>query len=363
MSIPLYTSQQIHDFTINNSSSKQQYSFSKSERFPKIKPTTDSLYILPSTKTTRKAGFGYGTRSDFTNSIQRKGMNPGYYSILRDYDDYPTHIRGHYFKFGPGRSETRINGEAYNKKVPGPGNYGIAPRFKFGNGGPSFQLKGKLSYDYSIKRHKGMPGPGVYSSVININKDGKYAPSNIRNMTVYSFGSPNEDRFKFYDNKVPGPCYTMPSTLGRQFNSLYINDRYTKIGERYKYPGNKDNYPGPGSYMPFSEFGVLISKNAVRGRGKKRKEKEKNKDEEDNKDNEEDKEKKEEKKKEKREKKERKEKKEKKEKKDSEEKKDGEEIKDGEEKNKENENNDGKEEDNYEVVNENKEEDKVAEGA
>ena len=292
-------------------------------------------------------------------------MNPGYYSILRDYDDYPTHIRGHYFKFGPGRSETRINGEAYNKKVPGPGNYGIAPRFKFGNGGPSFQLKGKLSYDYSIKRHKGMPGPGVYSSVININKDGKYAPSNIRNMTVYSFGSPNEDRFKFYDNKVPGPCYTMPSTLGRQFNSLYINDRYTKIGERYKYPGNKDNYPGPGSYMPFSEFGVLISKNAVRGRGKKRKEKEKekNKDEEDNKDNEEDKEKNEEKKNEKREKKERKEKKEKKEKKDSEEKKDGEEIKDGEEKNKENENNDGKEEDNYEVVNENKEEDKVAEGA
>ena len=59
MSIPLYTSQQIHDFTINNSTAKQQYSFSKSERFPKIKPTTDSLYILPTTKTNRKAGFGY----------------------------------------------------------------------------------------------------------------------------------------------------------------------------------------------------------------------------------------------------------------------------------------------------------------
>lgn len=282
MSIPLYTSQQIHDFTINNSTSKQQYSFSKSERFPKIKPTTDSLYSLPSTTATRKAGFGYGTRSDFTNSSQRKGMNAGFYKILRDYDDYPSHIRGHYFKFGPGRSEIKINDGSGNNKVPGPGNYGLAPRFKFGNGGPKFQLKGKLSYDYSIKRHKGMPGPGVYNPVISINKDGKYAPSNIRNMTVYSFGSPNEQRFKYYDNKVPGPCYTMPSTLGRQFNSLYINDRYTKIGERYKYPGNKDNYPGPGSYIPFSEFGVMISKNALKGKRKKDKENEKEK--KDNKD-------------------------------------------------------------------------------
>lgn len=288
MSVPLYTPQQIHDWTINNSQSKQMYSFGKEERFPKMKRNTDSFYTLPSTKMNRTAGIGYGTKSDFTKKPGQKGITAGFYSILRDYDDYPAHMRGHSFRFGPGRNEVRINGEAYGKKVPGPGNYGIAPRYKFGNGGPQFALKGKLSYDYSVKRQKGMPGPGTYNPIININKEGKYASSKIRNMRVFSFGSPNDDRFKVRDNKVPGPCYTMPSTLGRQYNSRYINDRYTYLSGRIKYPGSKDNYPGPGSYLPFSEFGILVSKSSITAKNRKNKKnglkkKEKNEEEKNNK--------------------------------------------------------------------------------
>ena len=267
MSIPLFTPEQVHFSTINNSTSKQWFGFGKEERFPKIKARTDCIYNIPSTKMNRTAGFGYGTRSDFTKKPGRRGITAEFYKVLRDYDDYPNHIRGFSFKFGPGRNEIKINGQVYKNNVPGPGNYPQAKRFKLGNGGPSITLKGKLHYDYNIKRNKGMPGPGTYNPVTEINKDGKYADSKIRNMRVYSFAS--GDRFKFYDNKVPGPCYNLPSSFGYQYNSKYHNDRNTVLTGRIHYYKSKDDFPGPGSYIPFSEFGVMISKYAAASRKKK----------------------------------------------------------------------------------------------
>ena len=275
MSIPLFTPEQVHYSTINNSTSKQWFGFGKEERFPKIKARTDCIYNIPTTKMNRTAGFGYGTRSDFTKKPGRRGITAEFYKVLRDYDDYPNHIRGLSFKFGPGRNEIKINGQIYKNNVPGPGNYPQAKRFKLGNGGPSITLKGKLHYDYNIKRNKGMPGPGTYNPVTEINKDGKYADSKIRNMRVYSFAS--GDRFKFYDNKVPGPCYDLPSSFGYQYNSKYHNDRNTVLTGRIHYYKSKDDFPGPGSYIPFSEFGVMISKYAAASRKKKNKMKSKEK--------------------------------------------------------------------------------------
>ena len=271
MYVPLYTPKQIHDFTINNSTSKEQYTFGKSERFPRIRLTSDVFYNIPETKMNRTSGFGYGTRSDFTKKpAGKRGMTAEFYNHPRDYDDYPSHIRGLSFKFGPGRDTVRINGMVYNRKTPGPGTYPIANRFKFGNGGPSFALKGKIHYDYNIKRNKGMPGPGTYNSVTEINKDGKYANSKIRNMNVYSFGKPT-DRFKVKDERVPGPCYNIPSGIGYQYNSKYGNDRNTVLTGRIHYYKSKDNFPGPGSYLPFSEFGVLVYKYADKSRKQKEK--------------------------------------------------------------------------------------------
>ena len=275
MSIPLFTPEQVHYSTINNSTSKQWFGFGKEERFPKIKARTDCIYNIPTTKMNRTAGFGYGTRSDFTKKPGRRGITAEFYKVLRDYDDYPNHIRGLSFKFGPGRNEIKINGQIYKNNVPGPGNYPQAKRFIFGNGGPSISLKGKLHYDYNIKRNKGMPGPGTYNPVTEINKNGKYANSKIGNMKVYSFGTNN--RFQFYDNKVPGPCYNLPSSFGYQYNSKYHNDRNTVLTGRIHYYKSKDDFPGPGSYIPFSEFGVMISKYAAASRKKKNKMKSKEK--------------------------------------------------------------------------------------
>ena len=146
MSVPLYTPKQIRDFTINNSTSKEQWSFGKGTRFPRIRASTDVFYNIPETKMNRTAGFGYGTRSDFTKKpAGKRGMTAEYYSHPRDYDDYPNHIRGLSFKFGPGRDTVRIQGSSTEARTtPGPGTYPLAKRFILGNGGPAFALKGKL---------------------------------------------------------------------------------------------------------------------------------------------------------------------------------------------------------------------------
>lgn len=53
---------------VTQSSAQQKYTFSKAQRFPKIKATTDLVgYNLPSTKTEKSAAFGFGDRSTFRN--------------------------------------------------------------------------------------------------------------------------------------------------------------------------------------------------------------------------------------------------------------------------------------------------------
>lgn len=34
------------------------------------------------------------------------------------------------------------------------------------------------------------------------------------------------------------------------------------MSQKFRYKDSRENYPGPGSYIRFSEFGILISKNA-----------------------------------------------------------------------------------------------------
>lgn len=51
---------------VTNSSAQQKYTFSKAQRFPTIKPTSDLVgYTLPSTRTSKVAAFGFGDRKTF----------------------------------------------------------------------------------------------------------------------------------------------------------------------------------------------------------------------------------------------------------------------------------------------------------
>ena len=90
MSVIFATGDQITKHQLNNSTAKQSFSFSKSSRFRTkvdryyqfslhnnklqfLSSHNQFLYTLPSTKTKRACGFGYGTKFDF---YQHKNINP-----------------------------------------------------------------------------------------------------------------------------------------------------------------------------------------------------------------------------------------------------------------------------------------------
>ena len=50
--------------------------------------------------------------------------------------------------------------------------------------------------------------------------------------------------------------------MGINFNSKYRSGKLISMSQRFKFNDSRENYPGPGSYIRFSEFGILVSKNA-----------------------------------------------------------------------------------------------------
>lgn len=52
--------------SIDNSPTKQCYSFSKAPRFPRIRANTMKFYDIPQKTCKRAPSFGYGIRYDFT---------------------------------------------------------------------------------------------------------------------------------------------------------------------------------------------------------------------------------------------------------------------------------------------------------
>jgi hypothetical protein len=54
--------------------------------------------------------------------------------------------------------------------------------------------------------------------------------------------------------------------MGVIFNSKFKSGKLISMSQRFRYKDSRENYPGPGSYLRFSEFGILISKNARKKR-------------------------------------------------------------------------------------------------
>ena len=54
--------------------------------------------------------------------------------------------------------------------------------------------------------------------------------------------------------------------MGINFNSKYRSGKMISMSQRFKYKDSRERYPGPGSYIRFSEFGILVSKNARKNR-------------------------------------------------------------------------------------------------
>ena len=79
--------------------------------------------------------------------------------------------------------------------------------------------------------------------------------------------------FLSLDNHIPGPnAYKNHSLIGSNiFNSKYQSPSFITLSKKFKIRDRNEGNPGPGSYIRFSEFGILAPK-----RDKNEKEGEKN---------------------------------------------------------------------------------------
>ena len=62
---------------------------------------------------------------------------------------------------------------------------------------------------------------------------------------------------------MPGPnSYRMKTLMGTIYNSKFRSGNLISMSPRIKIRDTRENNPGPGAYIRFSEFGILVSKNA-----------------------------------------------------------------------------------------------------
>ena len=197
MTEQLYTQEQIVHHVENTSPTKYMYSFSRATRFPTINRVgkSDALYDFPQIgKNSAKTAIGFGQRSDFTKcSLKTEVVGP-----KRDYD-LGTRPHGLCYSFGLSRDKFE---KAYcpgyknvDKNVPGPAKYNVLK--KFGSNSPKYTLHGTKSENWINSRMKN-PGPGAYSPVVQINKNGRYPISRIGNIKGICFGMDKTNRFDNY---------------------------------------------------------------------------------------------------------------------------------------------------------------------
>jgi len=275
---------------VNDSVSKQMYSFPKAPRFPSFNKNnghTDQYYSLPNIRSTRFTTLGFGHRSDFTSS--QKGINTKFYGNYSDFSK--EHPHGPAFSFASGRdkySRVFIEGATPNDPlVPGAGKY-FLPK-PFGYDGIKFSIRGRIEEHKNDKKDKddnndkkkqvGFPGPGEYPITIQINEKGKYAVSNIPNVPGFRICEPtkkeqkkeneenekdgNEKNKKNNFSEIPGPGnYDSKPLIGKIFDSRFRSYNGVTISGRYKDVDSRSNYPGPGSYRLPSDFGQYLSKDA-----------------------------------------------------------------------------------------------------
>lgn len=256
MSMEIYSREKIVNHLENRSPSKFMYSFSRAPRFPTLNRLgkSDMFYNLPSTRMKRSTSLGFGHKSDFT-----KNSGGGeFISIKRDFDK--GNLPGLKFSFGIARDKFRKaicpGYKIIDKDIPGPGKYNLfnAP----GDDTPQFSIYEKCGSTSFINSNMNNPGPGEYSPMDSINKEGKYPISKISNIKSVNFGKNRSKRFLYKRSDVPGPgSYKLKGLMGINFNSKYNSVKLITIHKKILNKDIKDNVPGPGAYASFGEFGIM----------------------------------------------------------------------------------------------------------
>ena len=299
MSVIVLSGTDLCKSAINTSTAKHMYSFSKSDRFPKIKyeelPADEEkrkiyrVSYVPDTKSTRKTSFGFGKRYDFTGGRNRSKKEP----VLKTEGSDSSSRTGNFaytpaYSFGLGRDKVyggifapprkRLQTEPQTKEYP------VNER-KFGDDGLKFSFRGRNEVNPEVRkrieeRDKPKVEPkepaknedNIYADAYSVKKHGKYYLSHIENVNAMSFGDKGgkNSRFQYNFGKVPGPGQygeieknkTLPPIMGIQFNSKYRSYQPKSMSCKYQTFYSKEDNPGPGEYVLPSDFGIYKSKHA-----------------------------------------------------------------------------------------------------
>lgn len=234
---------------INTSTSKAMYAFPKASRFHTVsKDNSSFFYNLPSMASNRSTFIGYGQKTNFVPSTFGRSQN--IYDIPREFDLKSSNNGSPKYSFGLGREVCRVPKARDDKSTPGPNSYN--PYKKFGENGLHFSM----SFRYGgTERKYNNPGPGSYKFQ-QINKDGKYGSSTLRNSPLSRF--PLAQRFRYNYNLNPGPGTYKDENFMKEngfvYNSKYSTNLGKTMGKRLATIGEKFITPGPGAYNFFSDF-------------------------------------------------------------------------------------------------------------
>ena len=225
------------------------YLFPKAQRFhPTKKDNSSFFYTLPSVANNRSTSIGYGTKTNFVPSTNGRSTN--IYDIPREFDLNAKNNGSPKYTFGYGRDVCRVPKSKDEKTTPGPNSY--SPYKKFGANG----LHYSMSFRYNQPNpNYNNPGPGAYSFQ-QLNKEGKYGTSILRNSQLSKF--PMAERFRYNYNKNPGPGTYKDENLikgnGVVYNSKFHTNLGKTMGMKFSKIGSNLITPGPGAYDFFSDF-------------------------------------------------------------------------------------------------------------
>ena len=267
MSVRLYTQEEIVNHLQNSSDTKYMYSFGKANRFRTIdrRGKSDSLYILPSTKMTRKTAFGYGNKYDF---FKENHKITEFISIKRSYDK--NFFPGYKYSFGLGREKFAkkvIPGfKNIDMDIPGPAKYNVLKTI--GAESPKYTFRKLCGKTFWVNKYMDNPSAAEYNVPSCVNMKGKFINSKISNIKGAAFSKDHTNRWTRYkNNEVPGPnAYSLKKSLmGYNYNSRYKSGPFIEMHDKlYNELKVKSDTPGPGSYLTFSEFGVWVPKGMSR---------------------------------------------------------------------------------------------------
>ena len=180
------------------------YSFPKSDRFAVTtftSPCKAAFYDAPKDmyKSHRHTALGYGTKYDFTKTVE-KIPAPNEYDISRALQTQTS-------TFGLGREMVALNGiipkRQFKGEAPGPGKYPIG------------DMKSPVKYSFRKKlpavvtTNMASPEPGRYNIPETLNSTGQYFSSKYTSSKAPKYGS--QKRFKNFEtntkNPAPGNIY------------------------------------------------------------------------------------------------------------------------------------------------------------